>query len=107
MATCSPSSLTPPCDKARRASDVEMGEHWFFIDSSKAERVLGFTARDPMETLAATIAYVRRKYGEGSVAQIGTFGTLAAKAAITDVGRVLGWPVPRVNALKALVPEPA
>ena len=44
------------------AADVEMGEHWFFIDSSKAERVLGFAARDPMETLAATIAYVRRNF---------------------------------------------
>jgi DNA polymerase-3 subunit alpha len=51
------------------------------------------------------IRYVKEKYGEANVAQIGTFGTLAAKAAITDVGRVLGWPVPRVNALKALVPE--
>src|SRR5438876_331159 len=51
------------------------------------------------------IRYVKEKYGEENVAQIGTFGTLAAKAAITDVGRVLGWPVPRVNALKALVPE--
>ena len=44
------------------------------------------------------IRYVKEKYGEENVAQIGTFGTLAAKAAITDVGRVLGWPVPRVNA---------
>jgi DNA polymerase-3 subunit alpha len=51
------------------------------------------------------IRYVKEKYGEANVAQIGTFGTLAAKAAITDVGRVLGWPVPRVNALKAMVPE--
>src|SRR5262245_19184726 len=51
------------------------------------------------------IRYVKEKYGEENVAQIGTFGTLAAKAAITDVGRVLGWPVPRVNALKAMVPE--
>ena len=44
------------------ASDVEMGEHWFFIDSSKAERLLGFTSRDPMETLAETIAYVRGRF---------------------------------------------
>jgi DNA polymerase-3 subunit alpha len=51
------------------------------------------------------IRYVKERYGEANVAQIGTFGTLAAKAAITDVGRVLGWPVPRVNQLKALVPE--
>ena len=51
------------------------------------------------------IRYVKEKYGEENVAQIGTFGTLAAKAAITDVGRVLGWPVARVNQLKSLVPE--
>src|SRR5436309_4520580 len=51
------------------------------------------------------IRYVKEKYGEENVAQIGTFGTLAAKAAITYVGRVLGWPVPRVNQLKSLVPE--
>src|SRR3954469_1778157 len=51
------------------------------------------------------IRYVKEKYGEENVAQIGTFGTLAAKAAITDVGRVLGWPIARVNQLKALVPE--
>ena len=47
---------------------------------------------------------VKEKYGEENVAQIGTFGTLAAKAAITDVGRVLGWPIARVNQLKSLVP---
>ncbi len=44
------------------ASDVEMGECWFFIDSSKAERVLGFQARDPVETLSDTVAYVRKQF---------------------------------------------
>ena len=44
------------------AADVEMGEHWFFIDSSKAQRLLGFAARDPMETLSETIAYVRKHF---------------------------------------------
>jgi dihydroflavonol-4-reductase len=44
------------------ASDVEMGEHWFFIDSSKAERVLGFRPRDPLETLTDTVRYVREKF---------------------------------------------
>ena len=41
------------------ASDVEMGECWFFIDSSKSERLLGFRARDPLETLSETVSYVR------------------------------------------------
>jgi DNA polymerase III subunit alpha len=50
------------------------------------------------------IAYVKQKYGEQSVAQIGTFGTLAAKAAIKDVGRVLDIPLDRVNQMNKLVP---
>ncbi len=45
------------------------------------------------------IEYVKQKYGEKSVAQIGTFGTLAAKAAIKDVGRVLDIPLDRVSYL--------
>ena len=44
------------------------------------------------------IEYVREKYGEANVAQIGTFGTLAAKAAIKDVGRALNIPLARVDA---------
>ncbi len=50
------------------------------------------------------IEYVKRKYGAESVAQIGTFGTLAAKAALKDVGRVLDVPLERVNFLCKLVP---
>ena len=38
------------------------------------------------------IQYVKEKYGDDNVAQIGTFGTLAARAAIRDVGRALGCP---------------
>ena len=45
------------------------------------------------------IDYVKQKYGEQSVAQIATFGTMAAKAAIKDVGRVLDVPLDRVNAV--------
>jgi DNA polymerase III subunit alpha len=51
------------------------------------------------------IRYVKEKYGEENVAQIGTFGTLAARAAIKDVGRVLGIPIDRVNKITAMVPE--
>ena len=50
------------------------------------------------------IDYVKRKYGHESVAQIGTFGTLAAKAALKDVGRVLDIPLERVNMMCKLVP---
>ncbi|MFM7250427.1 MAG: DNA polymerase III subunit alpha [Planctomycetaceae bacterium] len=51
------------------------------------------------------IDYVKEKYGAANVAQIGTFGTLAARAAIRDVGRAMGLPVPRVDAIVALVPD--
>src|SRR5437667_6483655 len=51
------------------------------------------------------IAYVRQKYGEGSVAQIATFGTLAARAAVKDVGRVLAFPIEQVNLLTKMIPE--
>ena len=44
------------------ASDVEMGECWFFIDSSKSERLLGFRPRDPVETLTDTVHYLRRHF---------------------------------------------
>lgn len=51
------------------------------------------------------IQYVKDKYGVENVAQIGTFGTLAARAAIRDVGRALGLPIPRVDSIVALVPD--
>jgi DNA polymerase-3 subunit alpha len=54
---------------------------------------------------ADIIQYVRDKYGQENVAQIGTFGTLAAKAAIKDVGRALGLPLARVNQITEMVPE--
>jgi DNA polymerase-3 subunit alpha len=51
------------------------------------------------------IQYVKEKYGYENVAQIGTFGTLAARAAIRDVGRALGMAIPRVDSVVALVPD--
>lgn len=50
------------------------------------------------------IEYVRRKYGADNVAQIGTFGTMAAKAAIKDVGRALSIPLSRVDQVTKLIP---
>src|SRR5262245_27330405 len=50
------------------------------------------------------IDYVKQKYGASSVAQIATFGTMAAKAALKDVGRVLDVPLDRVNQITKLVP---
>jgi len=57
------------------------------------------------ERRGEVIEYVKKKYGEANVAQIGTFGTLAARAAIRDVGRALGMPLARVDQIVALVPD--
>jgi DNA polymerase-3 subunit alpha len=53
----------------------------------------------------AVIAYVRHKYGDASVAQIATFGTLAARAAVKDVGRALDVPLARVTQLTEMIPK--
>ena len=51
------------------------------------------------------IEYVKRKYGSDHVAQIVTFGTMAAKAAIKDVGRVLEIPYNDVDMISKLIPR--
>ncbi|MCC7232497.1 MAG: DNA polymerase III subunit alpha [Bacteroidia bacterium] len=51
------------------------------------------------------IDYVVEKYGYRQVAQIVTYGTMAAKMSIKDVARVLNLPLPESNALAKLVPE--
>jgi len=50
------------------------------------------------------LAYVKEKYGEDRVAQIITFGTMAARAAIRDAGRALGIPLALCDRLAKLVP---
>ena len=57
------------------------------------------------ERRAEIIKYVKDKYGEQNVAQIGTFGTMAAKAAIKDVGRALGLPLQRVVQVGEMIPD--
>ncbi len=51
------------------------------------------------------IDYVVEKYGKNQVAQIITYGSMAARTSIQDVGRVLDMPLSDVTALKKLVPE--
>ncbi|NMB57504.1 DNA polymerase III subunit alpha [Candidatus Beckwithbacteria bacterium] len=51
-----------------------------------------------------TIEYVRKKYGEDKVAQIITFGKMEARAAIRDIGRVLGFPYSDPDRLAKLIP---
>jgi dihydroflavonol-4-reductase len=49
---------TPPVDRV----SVEMGRRYWWLDSSKAEKELGFSARDPYETLSDTIDYVKKEF---------------------------------------------
>ena len=52
------------------------------------------------------IDYVKHKYGRDAVSQIATFGTMAAKAALRDVGRVLGMGYGHVDSIAKLIPAP-
>jgi DNA polymerase-3 subunit alpha len=52
------------------------------------------------------IEYVKEKYGRDAVSQIATFGTMAAKAALRDVGRVLGMGYGHVDSIAKLIPAP-
>ena len=58
-----------------------------------------------MERRGEVIEYTLRKYGREKVAQIITFGTMKAKMAIKDVGRVLSVSLAKVNDIAKLVPE--
>ncbi len=49
------------------------------------------------------IEYVKRRYGEERVAQIGTFGTMAARAAVRDVGRALGIQYGKVDKVAKMI----
>jgi dihydroflavonol-4-reductase len=49
---------TPPVDRV----SVEMAERFWWLDPSKAERELGFQARDPYETLYDTVAYIKKEF---------------------------------------------
>lgn len=51
------------------------------------------------------IEYVSKKYGKDRVAQIITFGTMKARAAIRDVGRALNSPLSKVDKLAKLIPQ--
>ncbi len=52
------------------------------------------------------IDYVRQKYGDDHVAGVATFGTMMGRAAVRDVGRVLGMAYSEVDAIAKLIPPP-
>jgi DNA polymerase-3 subunit alpha len=51
------------------------------------------------------INYAREKYGEGQVAQIITFGTMAARAVVRDVARVFSYPLDKIDAIAKSIPH--
>ena len=51
------------------------------------------------------IDYVTRKYGADHVSQIITFGTMAARAVVRDVGRVMGMPYAQVDQISKMIPS--
>ncbi len=57
------------------------------------------------ERRGEVIEYVRQKYGRESVCQIVTFGTMKSRAAVKDVGRVLGFTPQETDALAKLIPN--
>src|ERR1044072_6770386 len=57
-----------------------------------------------MNRRGEVIQYVTQKYGREQVAQIITFGTMAATAAIKDVGRVLDMPYAEVDRVAKMIP---
>jgi DNA polymerase III subunit alpha len=57
-----------------------------------------------MERRDEVIDYVAQRYGKAAVSQIITYGTMAAKAVIRDVGRVLGYPYGFVDKIAKLIP---
>ncbi len=58
-----------------------------------------------MNNRGRVIEYVRQKYGKENVAQIITFGTMAAKSVVRDVGRVLGLPYGLVDKVAKTIPS--
>ena len=50
------------------------------------------------------IEYVKQKYGEENVAQIGTFGTMMARGAVRDVARALGYPYNIGDRISKMIP---
>lgn len=89
-------------------TDIEpMRFHLFFERFINPERI-SYPDIDVdicMDKRGEVINYTLQKYGKDNVAQIITFGTMKAKMAIKDVGRVLNIPLAKVNTIAKLVPD--
>ena len=88
-------------------SDIDPLQHNLIF-----ERFLDAARREPPDLdidlcehgREAVMEYVKEKYGHQSTAQIITFGTMAARGVIRDVGRALGWAVADVDKLAKRIP---
>ena len=75
------------------------------LESRADHRCPTSTSTSASGTASAVIDYVTGKYGRPNVAQIITFGTMAARAVIRDVGRGLDIPYAEVDKIAKLVPQ--
>jgi DNA polymerase III subunit alpha len=93
---------------ALRISDVDpLRYHLFFERFLNTERITmpDIDTDFCFERRGEVIEYVTKKYGADRVAQIVTFGTMAARAAVRDVGRVTGVPLGEVDKIAKLIPN--
>ncbi|MCL6631122.1 MAG: DNA polymerase III subunit alpha [Alicyclobacillus herbarius] len=91
-----------------RITDVDpLANHLLFERFLNPERVSwpDIDTDFEYERRGEVIRYVVERYGADHVAQIGTFGTLAARAAVRDAGRALGAPLPLVDKLARRIPS--
>src|SRR5258707_14265425 len=88
-------------------TDLDPLQHEFFFERFLNPERISMPDIDMdfcMNRRNEVIAYVTRKYGRENVAQIITFGTMAAKAAIKDVGRAMDVPYSDVDRIAKMVP---
>ena len=91
-----------------RITDIDpMQYHLYFERFLNPERVSmpDIDVDFCFERRQEVIDYVRRKYGDDCVVQIVTFGTLAARGVIRDVGRVLDMPYAQVDTIAKMIPQ--
>src|SRR2546425_1884088 len=91
-----------------RITDLDPLEHELFFERFLNPERISMPDIDMdfcMNRRGEVIDYVTRKYGRENVAQIITFGTMAAKAAIKDVGRAMDVPYSDVDRIAKMVPN--
>ncbi len=92
---------------ALRITDLDPLEHELLFERFlNPERVSmpDFDIDICMDKRDQVIDYIARRYGRNQVSQIITFGSMAAKAVVRDVGRVMGMPFPVVDRIAKAVP---